>query len=139
MKPSDTRVTFDQLSDYLNSGAPLTQVGEMIDMLRSYQYELESNINDWREYIPAVPMTYEYTDDSIWCDRASRWNPQINLQIILTFLFQQGYQVRFPQLEEDGVSTTWEILKNGRISKLEYKHGVGYTINGIFLKLSALK
>jgi hypothetical protein len=133
MKSSDTRVTFDQLSEYMNNGAPLTQVREMIDMLRSYEYELESNITDWREYIPTV------SDHVIWCDRASGWNPQVNLQIILTFLFQQGYQVRFPRIEKDGVSATWEVLKNGRISKLEYKHGIGYTINGIFIKLSALK
>jgi len=133
MKPSNTRVTFDQLSDYLNSGAPLTQVLDMISMLRDYVAEIENNICDWREYIPDV------SEDSIWCDRASRWNPQVNLQILLTFLFQQGYQVRFPRLDADGVSATWEVLKNGRIAKLEYKPGIGYTINGVLFKLNALK
>lgn len=139
MNPSNTRITFSQLSDYLDSGATLAQVRDMISILRDYVEGVTNDICEWRDYIPAVEPTDDNTNDTIWCYSKRRENPQVNLNIVLVFLYQQGYTVNIPVLDKDRVSATWEVLKNGRVSKLEYKPGKGYSLNGAPFKLKALK
>jgi hypothetical protein len=102
-----TQITFDQMSDYLNSGARLDDVISMIEMMIEYKEEILTGIYEWHDLIP----------------EAIAWNDQTRrkqLKTIVTWLLRHGYVVRWARLDADGDRATWEIVRDEQLGHLTW-------------------
>lgn len=123
-----TRITLAEVAKYLDNGARLTDIKDLIDMLKDQENLIQDNINGWQSLIPVVP------EDCDWGDRGRCKN----LRIVATFLYRQGYTIGSPQLWLDGDSAEWEIIKGDRSAELTYTTATGYTINGAAINIDGL-
>jgi hypothetical protein len=126
-----TKITFDQMSAYLNSGAILDDVISMIEMMQEYKEEVLGAIADWQDLIPQLPEDPQVADDlkgyggMDWGDRARHKQ----LKEIVTWLMRHGYAVGWAKLDPNGYRCSWEVFRDEQIGKLIWDGC--YTISGI--------
>ena len=101
--PNFSDLTPANLAAYLDSGAPLADVIDMIDMLTEYKAEIDNNITEWYDLIPS-PEGGTITD---WGSEGRRQD----LRTIVTFLYKRGYVLRLPSLDPNGDQCQWEVIK----------------------------
>lgn len=128
-----TRITLDQLSEYLNSGATLNDTISMIEMLKEYKEEIETGIAEWHDLIPEVPAdnvkASSFSESPWhWGDRARRKQ----LHAIVIFLRRQGFVPNLPKLAADGDSCVWEVVKGDDRGELSWDAQRGtYQMSGL--------
>jgi hypothetical protein len=134
-----TRITLDQLSEFLNSGATLDDTISMIEMLKEYKEEIETGIAEWHDLLPEVeaPIAskvelvgnthhFESTGDE-WGDKRRRKQ----LHAIIIYLWRMGYVPSGGKLAADRESCTWTIVKGEGRGTLSWTPTEGYTIRGL--------
>lgn len=130
---------FDLLSEFLNSGATLSDAEDAIDLLKDYKAEIEDGIAEWRDLLPevAAPIAsaielagnthhFESTGDE-WGDKARRKQ----LHAIVIFLRRMGYVPNCGKLSGDRGSATWTIVKGEARGELSWTPQEGYTMTGL--------
>lgn len=125
-----TRITLEQLSNFINSGATLDDTLSMIEMLKVYKNEIEEGIASWQELIPEVVGDRASLNDSPynWGDRARRKQ----LGAIVRFLREQGYVPQPPTIQDDQDTCSWAIAKGDRSGLLGWNTQRGtYQLTGL--------
>lgn len=118
-----TKITLDQMSAYLNAGAPLDDVISMIEMLQIHKEEILAGIADWQDLIPELPEDPQAADDlrgyggMQWGD----WAQHKDLKTIVTWLMRLGYVVRRGMLRDNGDTCIWEIVKSEQVGRLHWE------------------
>ena len=111
-----TKITLDQLSDYLKSGVPLDDVLSMIEMLQNYKEEILYGIEEWYDFIPEVQADREFVGYHWGND-----SRQQDLKAIVTWLLRLGYALRWPRLNDDGDTCIWELVRGEQIGRLHWE------------------
>lgn len=103
-------MTLDELVNFLNRGQSLTDVSSMIEILRSYESEVLTRIDDWETLIPHGWGRFKDIDRKRLKD----------FKTVVTWLLRLGYDVRHPYLKPDDVAI-WQILKDKSVGRLHWE------------------